>query len=384
MDPTDILELDPIQLANCQPILPDLAATANHYRSLDGRVVIIHHDALPPGQHLRFRTPAYHAIYALHGCPQLEATIGLHAYSHDLALGAIEPPFSSLLPAGTLHEANWSQPLHVTCLFLHQDLVGALAQELGVGPDPGLIPEFIIPDPTLYHLVCDFKAELTQSALAQAGPMYQQSLTTALALLLIKNHSVCFSRPPATRDASLSCQINLVLEYVTTHLEAELSLDHLASLVGLSPVELLQTFEEAMGVTLQNHIQQQRIQRLDGLMQRLKTEALKPWEPAARPGLAAALKTANITRGIDRVIPWLNQLLLAQTGKPLNDTQTRIVLGVLQGERYGDIARRYNQSEGHLKGVASEFWKLLSEVCGEPIRKPNLWSYLRRQGLLQD
>ncbi|XGB41907.1 MAG: hypothetical protein LVS60_17110 [Nodosilinea sp. LVE1205-7] len=124
--------------------------------------------------------------------------------------------------------------------------------------------------------------------------------------------------------------------------------------MGLQQTELLQTFEKDMGIPLQDYIQQKRIQRLNRLVQRLKLDAFNASTRTQLPGAVGAAENSKINHGSDRVIPWLNQLLLAQTGKSLNDTQTRIVVGILQGERYSEIARRHNQSEGHLKGVASE------------------------------
>ncbi|XGB41908.1 MAG: hypothetical protein LVS60_17115 [Nodosilinea sp. LVE1205-7] len=216
---SDILELNPAKLENCQPILPDMAATASHQVSLDKNVVVIHHDCLPPGHHLRFRTPRYHAIYAHHSCPQLVATIGLHRYSHGGEPENADQSFTSLVPAGAIHQADWSHPLNVTCLFLHYDFVDQLAQDLGLGPDLGLMAQFATPDSTLYHLVSSFRLELLKSSPDQAGPMYQRSLATSLGLQLVKKYSVCSPQVLQRQGALPSSHLNLVLEYVVTHLE---------------------------------------------------------------------------------------------------------------------------------------------------------------------
>jgi AraC-like DNA-binding protein len=183
------------------------------------------------------------------------------------------------------------------------------------------------------------------------------------------------------------------LAYIDSHLEQALNSQHLADLINLEVTELEWSFEKMMGLSLQSYIHEQRQQRLQRL---LKTMSLG--QPLVLPSNHLRPNANAITVGfypsnptnppqhpsIQAAIAWLNQRLLVVTGKPLTDTQVRILTGVLQGQRYGQMAQQYNQSEGHLKGVAADLWKQLSLICGEPIRKPNLWAYLQRQGLLTD
>ncbi len=379
----DIADLDPTRLETCQSILPTMTTAAHHGISLDKSVVVVHYDQLAEGHSGQLRSSQYHAIYAIPGCTQFEATINHQGHCQTLTPANLTQPFTSLIPAGTVHQARWSHPITITGLFLNKDCLHSIAQDLDLDKNLDLTWKFIAPDLTLYHLVCNLRAELMAPTAEQIGPMYQKSLTTAVALQLVKKYSVCPPPSPEKLGGLLPSHLSLVLEFITTHLEEDLSLDDLATLIGLSPSELSQTFENSMGISLLDYIQQQRIHHLERMLKRLKLETLKPWERAQLTGATGVVGPSK-TSGIDTVIPWLNQLLLGQTGKSLNDTQTRIVMGILKGERYSEIARRHNQSEGHLKGVASDLWKLLSEVCGEPIRKPNLWSYLRRQGLLED
>ncbi|MFZ4641300.1 MAG: hypothetical protein ACOYMP_12980 [Nodosilinea sp.] len=383
INPDDISDLDPTQLEDCPLVLSAMATAPHRGISLDKNVVVVHYDSLPEGNHSQIRSSQYHAIYAISGCTQFEATISHGGHCQNLTSDNLTQPFILLIPAGTVYQARWLHPITITGLFLNRDFVQTIAQDLTIEQNLELTWSPISTDLALYHLVCGLRSELTVPTVEQIGPMYQKSLTTALAAQLVKKYSVCPPPSPEKPGFLPPYPLGLVLEYITTHLEAELSLTDLATLIGVSQPELSQIFENLMGVTLPDYIQQQRIQRLDRILQRLKSQIFQPWESAQLPGTAGAVELSRTT-GIDRVILWLNQLLLAQAGRSLNDTQTKIVVGILKGERYSEISRRHNQSEGHLKGVASDLWKLLSEVCGEPIRKTNLWSYLRRQGLLED
>ncbi|MEB3314464.1 MAG: hypothetical protein VKL98_09995 [Cyanobacteriota bacterium] len=103
------------------------------------------------------------------------------------------------------------------------------------------------------------------------------------------------------------------------------------------------------------------------------------------PGLAASqappLPVSTPVGTVTTAIAWINQLCIEQAYHPLSDTETRLLVGVLRGEGYGQIAKACNRSLGHMKSVGANLWRQLSELTGQPIRKSNLRSYLERQGL---
>lgn len=79
---------------------------------------------------------------------------------------------------------------------------------------------------------------------------------------------------------------------------------------------------------------------------------------------------------IDTAIEYADQLLYERTGRHLSDLQSRIIQQSCQGQTYGQVASAAGYSEGHIKDVASQLWKLLSEALGERITKGNLRSRL--------
>lgn len=80
--------------------------------------------------------------------------------------------------------------------------------------------------------------------------------------------------------------------------------------------------------------------------------------------------------GIDAAIEYADQLLYERTGKHLSDLQSHILQQSWQGQTYSQVANNAGYSEGHVKDVASQLWKLLSEALGERITKGNLRSRL--------
>ncbi|MEG4575953.1 hypothetical protein QUA56_25295 [Microcoleus sp. N3A4] len=58
--------------------------------------------------------------------------------------------------------------------------------------------------------------------------------------------------------------------------------------------------------------------------------------------------------------------------------QEAILLGAWQGQKYPKIAEEAHCSEGHARDVASELWKILSDVLGEAVNKSNFRSTFKR------
>ncbi|EDX87087.1 hypothetical protein S7335_4794 [Synechococcus sp. PCC 7335] len=77
---------------------------------------------------------------------------------------------------------------------------------------------------------------------------------------------------------------------------------------------------------------------------------------------------------IEQAIEYADQLLYDQTGKHLSDLQSYIIQQSWQGRTYGQVAALAGYSEGHVKDVASQLWRLLSNALGERITKGNLRS----------
>ncbi|MEG4224599.1 NB-ARC domain-containing protein [Microcoleus sp. N9_B2] len=74
---------------------------------------------------------------------------------------------------------------------------------------------------------------------------------------------------------------------------------------------------------------------------------------------------------VQEVLKLADDLVFINTGKHLDNLQEVILRGTLQGLKYSKIADESHCTEGHVKDIASELWKLLSEVLGEEVNKGN-------------
>jgi len=79
------------------------------------------------------------------------------------------------------------------------------------------------------------------------------------------------------------------------------------------------------------------------------------------------------------ILQFVDEVLNAKTGKRLNDLQRKIIEGILNRQKYSDIADTYGCTAGHAKDVGYKLLQMLSDVFGEQIDKGNIASVLERQ-----
>ncbi|MFY7823300.1 MAG: NB-ARC domain-containing protein [Planktothrix agardhii] len=82
---------------------------------------------------------------------------------------------------------------------------------------------------------------------------------------------------------------------------------------------------------------------------------------------------------VQEVLRLADHLVFTKTGKRLDDLQEAILRGSLESEKYSKVADAFHCSEGHVKDIASDLWKILSDALGEEVRKSNFFSTLKRQ-----
>ncbi|MEG4499762.1 hypothetical protein QUB05_21810 [Microcoleus sp. F10-C6] len=81
---------------------------------------------------------------------------------------------------------------------------------------------------------------------------------------------------------------------------------------------------------------------------------------------------------VQEVFKYIDELIMAQTGKQLDTLQLAILKGVLKGQKYKDIAEEYNCTPGHAKDEAYELWGILSKTLGEDVNRANVRARIER------
>lgn len=83
----------------------------------------------------------------------------------------------------------------------------------------------------------------------------------------------------------------------------------------------------------------------------------------------------------ESVLKSLDELAFEHTGKHLSSLQTGILKGVLNGQKYADIAQKHQCTAGHVKDEGYELWQVLSAVLGENLNKSNFCATIERLGV---
>ncbi len=94
--------------------------------------------------------------------------------------------------------------------------------------------------------------------------------------------------------------------------------------------------------------------------------------------MADKVRFKSQTMDVPEVLKYLDDLVFHQTGKHLDSLQRAILKGVLNGQKYADIAKEYKCTRGHAKDEAYALWQLLSEVLGEDLNKSNFRASMER------
>jgi hypothetical protein len=79
------------------------------------------------------------------------------------------------------------------------------------------------------------------------------------------------------------------------------------------------------------------------------------------------------------ILQFVDEAVYTHTGKRLNNLQRKIISGILNRQRYADVAETYGYSSQHVKKASYELLQMLSEVFGEQVKKSNLESVIERQ-----
>jgi len=79
------------------------------------------------------------------------------------------------------------------------------------------------------------------------------------------------------------------------------------------------------------------------------------------------------------ILQLADELVFSKTGKHLEYLQEAILRGAIEDQKYSQIAEEFHLSEGHIRDIASELWKILSDILDENVSKANV-RYILKKG----
>jgi AraC family transcriptional regulator len=156
-------------------------------------------------------------------------------------------------------------------LCLEDAFLRETAQSVDVDPEGvEILPILGLRDPRIEQIGRLLKEEIEAEGLL-GGRLYAESLATALAISLIREHSSLGRKAArkAARDhaGGLSRRaLKEVIDYIGDNLEKDLTLAKMAGVVHMSPYHFSRLFKESTGLTPHRYVIERRVQRAKELL----------------------------------------------------------------------------------------------------------------------
>jgi AraC family transcriptional regulator len=227
--------------------------------SWEGIVAVEQHRA-PPEEITDFRFDQH--IVTLHLGPSYTISWGIPGRNRQSTAIPIES--LSLVTEGT--RLGWCRTRATEALVVALDppFVAALANRSAHGEHVEFRNLVGFADPVITHILLAMRAELRNGC--PAGRLYGESLATALAIHLLRQHSVVPRRVEDRAGGLPSGRLRRVLDYIEAHLGEDTSLSQLAALARLSADHFAMLFRQSVGVPPHRYVLERRIAKAKELL----------------------------------------------------------------------------------------------------------------------
>jgi AraC family transcriptional regulator len=201
----------------------------------------------------------------------------------------------ALIPAGISHRCNWYTSVQFGIVAIEPALLQQVGQDW-VNPDRiEIAPQFMSnPDALIQSIFSTLKTELEMGGIG--GHLLVDSLTTALAIHLLRNYCTTVPKLSSYSGGLSSAQLALVTDYINAHLHQDLKLTDLSAIAQISPYHFLRLFKQSTGLTPHQYILRNRINQAKYL---LHHSELSIAEIAARTGFC---DQSHLTRCFKRIL----------------------------------------------------------------------------------
>jgi AraC family transcriptional regulator len=284
---TDLEPVTPderLHLASVRPTTSDLLGWSG---------VRVEHLTDPPDAEVDLPPTTHHWLVLNHG-PALVFSLRF-AGQEQTELG---PPGSlTLIPAGHPSQWRWSGASESTHVLVEPQLLERVAAEaLDLNPDRVvLLPVHAVSDPQVPAVMRALDAELLAGG--PGGRLLAESLGNVLAVHLLRRFAAAGSADLPRGGVLAKHKLRAVTEYIHEHLDAELSLDHLAAVAHMSAYHFARLFKNSTGLPPHQYVIACRVERAKELLR--ERDVLPLAEVAAETGFA---NQSHFTRHFKRLV----------------------------------------------------------------------------------
>lgn len=169
-----------------------------------------------------------------------------------------------LTPAGQAISALWEKPLDNMGILLEPEFVARIAVENRFNGGFELFDKPREKDPLIQHIGLTLLSEANSET--PAGKLYADSLIQTMTLHLLKNYSTARAISENLNGGLSGYKLRRVEEFINENLEEDLSLAEIAEVADLSQFHFARAFRKSTGLTPQNYLMKQRIERAKVLL----------------------------------------------------------------------------------------------------------------------
>jgi AraC family transcriptional regulator len=204
-----------------------------------------------------------HAIHIHAGRPN---TVKLLAEDGHLRDGLHQNGDAGIIPAHQSQKMSWQGDMEFIHLYLEPSFMQQVAAESMNGKSIELTPQLSARDLLIQGVGLALMSELKFN---KAGSrLYAETAGTMLAVHLIQRYTVWKQTIQNYADGLPKYKLYLVLDYIKSHLDQDLSLNELACLVKISPYYFARLFKQSTGSAPHQYITQRRIEKAKKLLSR--------------------------------------------------------------------------------------------------------------------
>lgn len=169
-----------------------------------------------------------------------------------------------ITPAGQPVGAIWNAPIDNMGILLAPDFVKKTAVENRFGADFEFKEIYKNQDPLIQQIGLALLNESNPEN--SSGKLYADSLIQTLTLHLLRNYSNANAVLENTNGGLSGYKLKRVQEFINANLEEDLSLAEIAEIADLSQFHFARSFRKTTGLTPQQYLMQQRIERAKQLL----------------------------------------------------------------------------------------------------------------------
>ncbi|MBD2107487.1 AraC family transcriptional regulator [Nodosilinea sp. FACHB-13] len=216
----------------------------------------------PPGAIEEEVSTPWHSVVLFTQFPGSEPVWAERSIDGRFKSERVHPGDILVLPAGVGQRSRWNAPGEFMNLVFETAALGRSLDEAADGTTFELIPHFATQDLLVLQLGLCLRRVL------QSGGerLYAEALTTALAVHLLQTYATRKPQLKTYGNGLAKPQLQRVVDYIHSHLDADLSLETLSTLVGMSAHYFAQLFKQSTGAAPHQYVIRCRVQQAKTLL----------------------------------------------------------------------------------------------------------------------